>query len=90
MDQQEKRLIGKKQRWSKSYTQYWVDHPWCEVCGDMSSAPAHIKSRGSGGDDSKDNLISFCLPCHTRQHLEGWGWVKFSTPHLRRKLDGRR
>jgi hypothetical protein len=49
----------------------------CDSCGRGSSIeypshPAHIKSRGSGGNDEEENLLSFCAKCHHNQHLMGW------------------
>lgn len=43
----------------------------CVVCGNKSDA-AHIKSRGAGGDDTGDNLISLCRVHHSLQHHMGW------------------
>ena len=48
MDSEDKRAVGKKQKWSDSYTQYWINHTNCELCYGTASAPAHIKSRGAG------------------------------------------
>jgi hypothetical protein len=49
----------------------------CEACGrPPRSDPAHIRSRGAGGDDTYENIISLCRLDHCRQHKIGW--VKFS------------
>lgn len=46
----------------------------CERCGPNVYVPrylqqvAHIKSRGSGGDDVDDNLILLCIYCHGKHH----------------------
>lgn len=29
--------------------------------------PHHIKSRGTGGDDIRENLISLCVECHQKK-----------------------
>ncbi|WP_094603450.1 hypothetical protein SPSIL_015040 [Sporomusa silvacetica DSM 10669] len=41
----------------------------CEVCGSsylLSSR--HIKTRGSDGPDTEDNLICLCFVCHRKAH----------------------
>lgn len=86
MDSEDKRAVGKKQKWSDSYTQYWINHTNCELCYGTASAPAHIKSRGAGGSDSENNLLSLCLTCHTKQHRQGWGWVISQAPFLKEKI----
>ena len=41
-------------------------------CGTtMGLAPHHIKSKGAGGSDEMDNLISLCMVCHNMAQ-EGW------------------
>jgi predicted HNH restriction endonuclease len=30
----------------------------------------HIQSRGSLGDDTDENLITLCVRCHQRLHLQ--------------------
>ena len=47
---------------------YGIDNPDCEVCGCPAVDVHHIKSRGRGGDDIPDNLISLCRDCHTKAH----------------------
>jgi 5-methylcytosine-specific restriction endonuclease McrA len=43
--------------------------PHCEFCGIWGKGQVHhIKSRGSGGHDTPDNLIHLCVECHTRVH----------------------
>ncbi len=43
--------------------------PWCEVCKHWGrTTPHHIKTVGSGGNDTPDNLISLCAVCHTKAH----------------------
>lgn len=43
----------------------------CVVCGKPSD-PAHIKSRGAGGDDTHDNVLPLCRSHHIKQHALGW------------------
>lgn len=43
----------------------------CVSCGRGPTDPAHIKSRGSGGDDSWENVIPLCRSCHRLQHAVG-------------------
>ncbi len=41
----------------------------CEVCGRPGPTdPAHISSRGSGGDDTNENVVAACRLCHREQH----------------------
>lgn len=47
-------------------------HKGCKVCGRIGSDPAHIKSRGAGGDDVEWNLMPLCRAHHQEQHKVGW------------------
>jgi hypothetical protein len=52
----------------------------------VQSEAAHVKSRGSGGDDER-NMIPLCHVCHIdAQHLRGWNelWAKYPTTGLER------
>ena len=41
----------------------------CKLCGKCGQTEKHhIKSKGSGGDDSEENLIEVCRMCHTKIH----------------------
>ena len=42
----------------------------CELCGKKNcwTNSHHVKSKGSGGDDTKDNLIEVCGECHRKIH----------------------
>ena len=42
----------------------------CEYCGKKNcyTNTHHIKSKGSGGDDTEDNLIELCSNCHVKAH----------------------
>lgn len=43
--------------------------PYCQVCGRWGVVHVHhIKTRGSGGGDVPENLISLCYECHTKAH----------------------
>jgi predicted restriction endonuclease len=45
--------------------------PWCEYCGDTYHIEVHhIKSKGSGGNDEANNLVSLCA-CHHRMVHDG-------------------
>jgi len=44
---------------------------FCQVCGRYQESGLHVhhvKSKGSGGDDSPDNLVTLCYECHTKVH----------------------
>ena len=43
----------------------------CIVCNRHGCDPAHIKSRGAGGDDSYDNVLALCRRHHHEQHQHG-------------------
>ena len=42
----------------------------CEYCGKKNcyTNTHHIKSKGSGGDDTENNLIELCGACHVKAH----------------------
>ncbi len=41
----------------------------CEYCGKRGwTNMHHIKSKGSGGNDTKENLIELCGECHRKVH----------------------
>jgi len=41
----------------------------CEFCRKVGPTDMHhIKTRGSGGDDTPENLIELCRMCHTFAH----------------------
>ena len=45
-------------------------HGVCEVCfsARASGHPHHIQRRSQGGDNSLENLLDTCDPCHRRIH----------------------
>lgn len=43
----------------------------CVVCGKAGSDPHHIKTRGAGGGDLEENLVSLCRLHHSQIHLYG-------------------
>ena len=61
----------KKHRYSDSYRDYWQLHPFCEICGYHSDPPHHIRTRGAGGGDEPENLISLCTAHHGEAHTMG-------------------
>ena len=42
----------------------------CEYCGKKNcwTNKHHIKSKGSGGNDTENNLIELCGVCHVKAH----------------------
>ena len=41
----------------------------CQSCGTMSNLEVHHKQfRSHSGDDSEENLITLCSPCHASVH----------------------
>lgn len=64
----EKRIVNKKLLKDKKGV--------CEICGKKGQTEKHhIKSKGSGGNDTKENLIEVCRICHTKIHT---GEIKIS------------
>jgi hypothetical protein len=58
--------------------------------------PAHIKSRGAGGDDTPENVSPICHGHHMEQHTLGWPEFRRRHPEakswaeiLELKTDGR-
>lgn len=42
---------------------------YCEYCGKYGDTHHHhIRSRGAGGGDTPENLITLCFVCHTKAH----------------------
>jgi hypothetical protein len=58
----------------------------CVVCSKTPSDPHHITSRGAGGGDIEENLISLCRQHHTQIHQEGQTKFLIRYPHVRFKL----
>lgn len=44
----------------------------CLACGRSPSDPDHVTSRGAGGGDVADNLLSLCREHHALRHSIGW------------------
>lgn len=41
----------------------------CKICGRVGPTEKHhIKTKGSGGDDTEENLIEVCRKCHRLIH----------------------
>jgi len=76
-----KRIKLSAVEWSKLRKQVWKEqHGRCAECkhwirldGDTvfnTAHLAHIKSKGSGGDDSRENVRILCFRCHIlREHF---------------------
>ena len=61
-----KASYGRNRGWSADYIAYWIDHIFCEACGQPNELPPHhILSRGAYGViDDAWNLLSLCFECH--------------------------
>jgi hypothetical protein len=64
-------LIPKPRRIKDSQLLTEVRGSPCCICG-RPADPAHIKSRGSGGNDVPENIVPLCRVHHTLQHALGW------------------
>lgn len=67
---------------SKKNLQMAKDRPCC-CCGDKPCDPHHIKTRGSGGGDETNNLLSLCRKHHTQIHQIGFNKMLELYPGLR-------
>lgn len=77
----------KREKYSKEYTQYWLDHIFCEAkTGQHSGHPHHIRTRGAGGDDSPDNLLALSLEKHNEIHTLGPWEFAVAHPWLKEKI----
>jgi hypothetical protein len=54
----------------------------CVACGKQGSDPAHVLSRGAGGDDVESNLIALCRRHHSLQHQVGWYYLVVKCPSV--------
>jgi hypothetical protein len=63
----------------------------CVVCNGKHgpSDPAHIKTRGSGGDDTEENVMPLCRLHHIEQ--TGLNWFRFCEryPKVLKELERR-
>ncbi len=43
---------------------------YCQICGrgGETLCSHHLKSKGSGGTDDEDNMITVCANCHGKIH----------------------
>ena len=73
---------------SKEIKDYMKQHPFCEACGEKAQGlPHHIKTRGSGGTDSPDNLLRLCHHCHFDiVHSKGHRKLIELYPHVADKI----
>jgi hypothetical protein len=56
----------------------------CCVAGCTEHAEvAHMKSRGSGGDDVSSNVSPLCRCHHAEQHAVGWVTFRAKHPEVR-------
>lgn len=58
----------------------------CAACGLGPCDPAHIKTRGSGGGDTWDNVLPLCREHHTEQHKRGMRFMELRYPALAHQL----
>jgi len=64
-------MLEKPKRKRSPKTMQAVRSEPCVICGKKGEA-AHIRSKGSGGDDTMENLLSLCRKHHSEQHQSGW------------------
>ena len=62
-------MLQKRRRIKNKKTIEKARKKYCEYCGRAGRIEVHhIKTRGSGGDDVPENLISLCCECHVKAH----------------------
>ena len=44
----------------------------CDICGKRPTDACHIRTKGAGGHDEHNNLMSLCREHHTEQHQIGF------------------
>lgn len=79
-----KRIKLSKKAWSNLRVKVWMEQKgrcaecdiWVPLNGDTffnTAHLAHIKSKGSGGDDIRDNVHILCYSCHIeKEHGPQW------------------
>jgi len=80
-DPKRQRIKLSKKEWTALRDTMWVEsggrceqcHRWLPLEGGLFDGPHlhHIKSRGAGGDDTRNNLKLLCLNCHQTEHSGG-------------------
>lgn len=77
----------RKKKYSEAYTNYWLQHVYCEArTGFPSAAPHHIRTRGAGGDDSPENLLALSRVKHTEIGIIGSLEFAEAHPWLEEKI----
>jgi hypothetical protein len=77
----------RKKRVSSQIIEYKQTHTYCEACFKPAMAwPHHIQSRGAGGSDDPENLLSLCVYCHTKYHDKGVLAFMQHAPQLASKI----
>ena len=61
----------------------------CVACGRVPVDRCHIKSRGAGGSDEDDNLISLCREHHSFQHKIGFKALCELFPKVEEELNSK-
>ncbi len=58
----------------------------CAACGVLRCEPCHIKSRGSGGEATYENILPLCRIHHDIQGWIGWTRMANSYPNVKKEL----
>lgn len=54
----------------KTIREFKKEYPKCTICGKKAQAD-HVETKGSGGADSKKNLLPLCWGHHSERHIIG-------------------
>jgi Putative HNHc nuclease len=79
-------MIEKKKRVQDESVKSFYRGKNCVICGAHGSDPCHIKSVGSGGDDTHDNIVNLCRAHHIEQHSIGFFKMCEKYPFFRQIL----
>lgn len=58
----------------------------CCICRKYAPDPAHLKTRGSGGDDIPENILPLCRAHHTEQGQKGFRHMVVKYPIFAKHL----
>lgn len=64
---QNKRLVLSARKWNELKEYVFYRDKWCVFCGSTDTATAaHVINKSQSGDDSPQNVVRACIPCHKK------------------------
>lgn len=79
--QKTKRIVNKE------LLEYIRKELFCIVCGAPNPQPHHVSTKGSGGQDTADNLMPLCFREHRLWHDKGAKYMTENYPSVLRWLE---